>query len=48
MFEAPAYLEAARQCADVVWKRGILTKGFGLCHGMAGNGYAFLHLYQVR
>jgi lantibiotic modifying enzyme len=31
---------------DAVWKAGPLTKGYGLCHGTAGNGYAFLKLYQ--
>jgi lantibiotic modifying enzyme len=29
-----------------VWIAGPLSKGFGLCHGTAGNGYAFLKLYQ--
>lgn len=24
-----------------------LTLGYGLCHGTAGNGYAFLRLYQL-
>ena len=26
----------------VVWQRGLLKKGIGLCHGIPGNGYAFL------
>jgi len=29
-----------------VWQAGPLTKGHGLCHGTAGNGLAFLTLYQ--
>lgn len=29
-----------------VWSAGPLSKGHGLCHGTAGNGYAFLKLYQ--
>jgi hypothetical protein len=29
-----------------VWKAGPLNKGHGLCHGTAGNGYAFLKLYR--
>ena len=29
-----------------VWRAGPLAKGHGLCHGTAGNGYAFLKLYQ--
>ena len=29
-----------------VWHAGPLAKGYGLCHGTAGNGYAFLKLWQ--
>ncbi len=29
-----------------VWQAGPLAKGFGICHGTAGNGYAFLKLHQ--
>jgi hypothetical protein len=29
-----------------VWRAGPLTKGPSLCHGTAGNGFAFLSLYQ--
>ena len=29
-----------------IWQAGPLTKGYGLCHGTAGNGYAFLELYR--
>jgi len=29
-----------------VWKAGPPTKGYGLCHGTAGNGYAFLKLHR--
>lgn len=31
---------------EAVWKAGPLSKGYGLCHGTAGNGYAFLKLYR--
>ena len=41
------WLEAARKSADDVWSRGLLGKGNGLCHGVAGNGYAFLALHRV-
>eukprot|EP00088_Acartia_fossae_P068776 TRINITY_DN8799_c0_g1_i2.p1 TRINITY_DN8799_c0_g1~~TRINITY_DN8799_c0_g1_i2.p1 ORF type:complete len:413 (-),score=53.50 TRINITY_DN8799_c0_g1_i2:122-1309(-) len=41
------YQDAALKCGDVIWSRGLLRKGEGLCHGTGGNGYAFLHLYQV-
>ena len=30
----------------LVWTAGPLGKGHGLCHGTAGNGYAFLKLYH--
>jgi hypothetical protein len=29
-----------------IWKAGPLAKGSNLCHGTAGNGYAFLKLYR--
>ena len=45
--ETDKYMRAARKAGDLVWERGLLKKGPGLCHGVAGNGYTFLHLYQV-
>ena len=30
----------------LTWQAGPLTKGYGLCHGTAGNGYAFLSLFR--
>ncbi|PRD26556.1 UNVERIFIED_CONTAM: LanC-like protein 2 [Trichonephila clavipes] len=41
------YLESARRCSDVIWQRGLLKKGYGICHGVSGNGYAQLRLFQV-
>ncbi len=32
--------------SDLVWERGLLTKGCGICHGIAGNAYTFLAIYQ--
>jgi hypothetical protein len=32
--------------AEAVWSAGPLRKGSNLCHGTAGNGYAFLKLYE--
>lgn len=46
MFDSEVYLTAARLCADVSWERGVLTKGYSICHGIAGNALAILHLYQ--
>jgi len=34
------------EAGETVWNAGPLTKGAGLCHGTAGNGYAFLKLFE--
>jgi len=31
--------------AEMTWRAGPLTKGPGLCHGTAGNGYTFLAMH---
>jgi len=31
---------------ELTWQAGPLVKGPGLCHGTAGNGYAFLKLFE--
>ena len=46
VFNSELYLAAAKRCAEVTWERGVLTKGFSICHGIAGNALAILHLYQ--
>jgi hypothetical protein len=30
---------------ELTWRAGPLSKGVGLCHGTAGNAYAFLSLH---
>ncbi|KAK6621444.1 hypothetical protein RUM44_001251 [Polyplax serrata] len=47
IFGDQKYLTAAEVCGDVVWERGLLRKGYGICHGVAGNAYTFLILYQT-
>lgn len=47
MFREEKYFRAAIEFGEVTWNRGILTKGYSLCHGVAGNGYAFLKLFQL-
>ena len=42
-----SFLQEALKSATPIWKRGLLRKGHGLCHGTAGNAYAFLDLYQA-
>jgi hypothetical protein len=40
-------LELALGAGELTWQAGPLVKGPGLCHGTAGNGYAFLALHAV-
>lgn len=46
VFNEQKYLDAATKCGNVVWKRGLLRKGYGICHGVAGNAYVFLALFK--
>jgi hypothetical protein len=40
-------LELALAGGELTWRAGPLRKGSGLCHGTAGNGYAFLKLFAL-
>ena len=42
-----SYLVRARRCGDTIWQRGLLKKGYGICHGVSGNTYAFIRLWNV-
>jgi hypothetical protein len=39
--------ELAVAGGELTWRAGPLAKGSGLCHGTAGNGYAFLKLLAL-
>jgi Lanthionine synthetase C-like protein len=43
----PEWLETVARGSDVVWQQGLLSKGGGLCHGIAGNAYPLLLLSVV-
>jgi hypothetical protein len=45
--EKEIYLRVATSAADVIWERGLLRKGVGMCHGISGNAMPFLALYQA-
>lgn len=47
VFNDVKYLKGMEIALDCVWKYGILKKGFGVCHGIAGNAYCFLSLYKL-
>lgn len=38
--------ELLLEAGELTWRAGPLAKGSGLCHGTAGNGYAFLKLLE--
>jgi lantibiotic modifying enzyme len=40
-------LELATGGGELIWQAGPLRKGPGLCHGTAGNGFAFLRLHEL-
>lgn len=41
------YLTSCETMTDIIWKKGLLKKGPGICHGVAGNGYSFLLMYRL-
>ena len=43
----PKYLQSALKCGENVWQLGLLRKGPGICHGVAGSGYVFLLLHGL-
>ncbi|CAG4981145.1 unnamed protein product [Parnassius apollo] len=47
IFKEEAYLKIALRCGEVIWQRGLCTKGYSICHGVSGNAYSFLYLYQT-
>ncbi|CAH1404494.1 unnamed protein product [Nezara viridula] len=40
-------LQTAMDAGDTIWERGLIPKGYSICHGVAGNAYSFLALYNV-
>lgn len=47
VFGEEKYLKACQRCAEGIWNSGLLCKGPSICHGIAGNGYAFLLMYRL-
>ncbi|KAF4525896.1 hypothetical protein B566_EDAN013145 [Ephemera danica] len=41
------YLKSCLKCGELVWIKGLLKKGPGICHGVAGSGYVFLLLFRL-
>lgn len=47
VFKEDKYLHSCLKIGELVWQRGLLMKGPGICHGVAGNGYVFLLLFRL-
>lgn len=47
LFQDGNYLADAAQCAENSWQRGLLKKGYGICHGVAGNAYSLLAMFNL-
>ncbi|CEL97459.1 unnamed protein product [Vitrella brassicaformis CCMP3155] len=45
--ERERFARVALQMGEAVWQRGLLRKGVGLCHGIAGNAFALLSAYRI-
>ena len=45
-FPDPVIDDLLHAAGEMTWRAGPLRKGSGLCHGTAGNGYAFLKLFR--
>ena len=41
------YLQVCRRMSEGVWRWGLLRKGPGICHGVAGSGYVHLLMYRL-
>lgn len=47
VYKEQVYLKACIMAGEVVWHKGLLRKGPGLCHGVAGNGYVHMLLHRL-
>ncbi len=46
-FKNQDYLDAALKSGKNVWRKGLIKKGYGLCHGICGNAYSLMALYKA-
>uniref|UniRef100_A0A2A4JDW0 LanC-like protein 3 homolog n=1 Tax=Heliothis virescens TaxID=7102 RepID=A0A2A4JDW0_HELVI len=47
VYKDQRFYEACVKAGEVVWSKGLLRKGPGICHGVGGNGYVFLLLHRL-
>ncbi len=46
-YKEQKYLDCAIRCGEFIWRRGLLRKGPGICHGVSGNGFGHMLLYRL-
>lgn len=47
VFKDDRYLQRAESVSrNTIFRRGLLKKGVGLCHGISGNAFPFLSIYR--
>jgi lantibiotic modifying enzyme len=47
IFKDEKYLNSCKKCGEIVWRKGLLKKGPGICHGIASSGYVHLILCRL-
>jgi hypothetical protein len=47
VFKDKKYLDSAIKAGEVVWRKGLLLKGNGICHGITGNAYVLHSLFRA-
>lgn len=47
IYKDQRFYDSVVKAGELVWEKGLLRKGPGICHGVAGNGYAFLLLHRI-
>ena len=47
LYKDESYTQLALTLGEFVWEKGLLKKGFGLCHGTCGNAYMLNALYKA-
>ncbi|CRH00409.1 G-protein coupled receptor, putative [Plasmodium relictum] len=45
-FQNKYNVQYIEKMGSLIWEKGLLSKGLGLCHGISGNGIIFLYLYN--
>lgn len=47
-FKEEKYMDSLIRAGNLIWERGIVKKGNGICFGITGNAYALHSIYRLR